>query len=749
MSIARVGATNAASASLTSAAGSAGDLIVWFAFRSTAATVPTVPSGVQQVPGSNLSGSTCAEVVAYEWASSSSAVSRTFTGATQMVSVRYAGVYGIGQTNIAAIASSNSMSYGALGTLQSATSWAIAWGAHRTASNVNTAPTGMSTITNGSVGTGPMLSVFDTNGNISSWSSQSVTVNATSGRGSGVLELLASPRVSVDVNGAGSETGATPTTQLNLTLNVGAFNAPNIILIAEVIFYQDAGQTITSVQWDATGTPASLTQISNTQNGNQRAELWAILAPSAGSKTLRVNFSANTTYCGVNGTAFFNADQSSLATTLYGVATANNASSSTVSQTTGTIATDDAAIQSLSASTHRSTNNQTLLVDLPTSGLVAQWARGAGAAITMTTTLISAGQWASIVAGILRTGGGGTTYNVSISESGSAADTVSNSATVIGAILEAASAADSPSEIATLLAAITEVGTAADVQTVQGIYNAAIAEAASAADAVNGGALFSASVSEAGAAADTTSSVATLPAAITEAGTAVDTVSSKATQGVTVSEAGSAVDSPSEVATLAATITEAGSAADTTNSTGIKSATVSEAASAADTTSSTAILAAAVTEAANAQDSETASAPSDLIIVETMNAQDTVSAQVVYRPSVSEAANAQDTTNAGTIIAAVIAEAGNAADVVSAAASYAAILSEFAAALDTVSGALAYNAAVVEAANAQDTVSSTEGPVIPPLFNILTGPTRTRILTGPARVRALTGPARVRTLSRG
>lgn len=189
MAIARVGAASAASASITSAAGAGGNIVLALAFRSTAATIPTLPSGWTSLGSS--SGSTCAYIAAYIFCPSSSAISATFTGATQIVTMRYSGVLGIGGESLAAIASSATMNYGALTMVQTGgKSWAVAFGAHRTASNVNTAPTGMATISGGSIGTGPEAAVFDTNGAVSSWSAQTVTVNATSGRASVVFELL-------------------------------------------------------------------------------------------------------------------------------------------------------------------------------------------------------------------------------------------------------------------------------------------------------------------------------------------------------------------------------------------------------------------------------------------------------------------------------------------------------------------------------------------------------------------------------
>lgn len=193
MSISRVGATNAASATLSSPTGLPGDIIVWSAFRSTAATIPTMPAGTTSLTA-GASGSTCAWLQFYEFCTSGAASSRTATGATQLIAVRYRGVTGMGKSTNAAIASTNIMAYGAVVAIQNGgASWFLAFGAHRTATSasVNVAPTGMVIINQGSVGSAPCAAVFDTNGGATGFTAANVTASATSGRVSNVIELMA------------------------------------------------------------------------------------------------------------------------------------------------------------------------------------------------------------------------------------------------------------------------------------------------------------------------------------------------------------------------------------------------------------------------------------------------------------------------------------------------------------------------------------------------------------------------------
>lgn len=186
MSIARVGATSASAASLLSPAGAAGDIIVWTAYRDASATAP----GAISSPVTNLANggaSSNSGRVGYEFCTSASAVTRTSSNATRMSAVRYSGVLGINAGSLVA-ATGTSLNFPAASLLLSTKSWWFAYAGVRTGT-VPT-PSGLSAFTNSSVGTGPNLAVFDSNGDVTSnWSSTNVTVNNT-GHISGVIELI-------------------------------------------------------------------------------------------------------------------------------------------------------------------------------------------------------------------------------------------------------------------------------------------------------------------------------------------------------------------------------------------------------------------------------------------------------------------------------------------------------------------------------------------------------------------------------
>lgn len=163
------------------------DLEVFLAYRNGSATPPSLPSGCVSL----LSGgaNTNAALFAYRWCFTAADSAPVFTNATQVDCAIYRGVLGVGAISALSSASSSTVNYPAL-TLADASgaSWISGFAGHRTASNVNVPPTGMTNRT--SVGTGPMSALHDSNGGLSSWSSQNVTVNASSGHESGTGELL-------------------------------------------------------------------------------------------------------------------------------------------------------------------------------------------------------------------------------------------------------------------------------------------------------------------------------------------------------------------------------------------------------------------------------------------------------------------------------------------------------------------------------------------------------------------------------
>lgn len=224
---------------------------------------------------------------------------------------------------------------------------------------------------------------------------------------------------------------------------------------------------------------------------------------------------------------------------------------------------------------------------------------------------------------------GGQSYDVTIAETGTAADSLSAQLSAVASLAEAASAADAISAALSAAAGVAETASATDsvsgpatfqrsvgtesasaadsLSSTVGGYDVTIAETAAAADSLS--ALLNAAVTlaETGSAADTVSSLATLLAALTESVSASDVVSTGgATYGVDFTEAASAAESLSAQAEWSRSVTESGSAADTQSAQVAFAAALAEAVAALDVVSAQGILGVTITETAAAADSVSA-----------------------------------------------------------------------------------------------------------------------------------------------
>lgn len=212
MAISFVGAASAAATSLTLPTHQAGDLILLWAYRSGSTTAPTLPSGWIDINSSGNNNNSSR--LAYLIATGAGTASGTWTNATHISSAVYradSGNISIG-ANATTGNSGNTLTYSAL-TLQDivGTSWVVGFAGHRQATNVETAPTGMTNRTSTAT-TGGESAAHDTNAGVMSWSSQTVSVSPSSGGTQGwrtaVVELIEFDNISLAVTtGAFTLTG--------------------------------------------------------------------------------------------------------------------------------------------------------------------------------------------------------------------------------------------------------------------------------------------------------------------------------------------------------------------------------------------------------------------------------------------------------------------------------------------------------------------------------------------------------------
>jgi hypothetical protein len=134
-------------------------------------------------------------------------------------------------------------------------------------------------------------------------------------------------------------------------------------------------------------------------------------------------------------------------------------------------------------------------------------------------------RWLRQVAYSLLVVAGGNTYNVSVSESATATDSVSAVAIFASSTSESATATDAVTAVAVLASTVSETAAASDACSAAAVLAASCSEAAVATDSVTCAAVFAAAVSEAAAATDVVSCAAVFVTSLTESATATDTYS--------------------------------------------------------------------------------------------------------------------------------------------------------------------------------------------------------------------------------
>lgn len=172
----------------------AGDMIVGFSFRDGNNTAPTVPSGqnwstIDTSAGANSDGSG----LAFKIARDNAEATGTWTSATSTIFLVYRGAVGVGVNAVSDFTATSNISYPTLGlTKTDGSSTVLAFGGHRQVDNTNfkTPPGSMVLRANDVDGTDEVVA-FDIS-KVSSFSTQSVTLNGTNGGcRTRTLELLA------------------------------------------------------------------------------------------------------------------------------------------------------------------------------------------------------------------------------------------------------------------------------------------------------------------------------------------------------------------------------------------------------------------------------------------------------------------------------------------------------------------------------------------------------------------------------
>jgi hypothetical protein len=247
MAISHIGSQGNAGTTVTIPAHQIGDLILIFAYRAGNNTAPSVPAAGGTVPtwtiiGSASGGNTNSSRLHYAVATATNTTSGTWTSATELIAVVYRGTKRPGGNNNAG-STGTSISYPALSMQRTdGTSWVAGFAGHRTATNVEGSPSGMTNRTSA----GTEVANHDTNATVSSWSAQSVTVNASSGWRARTVELLDAALSLLAGVGSFAQTGIAAGLYKGFTLSAAAGTFTLTGIDADVVKASNPNKVLTA-----------------------------------------------------------------------------------------------------------------------------------------------------------------------------------------------------------------------------------------------------------------------------------------------------------------------------------------------------------------------------------------------------------------------------------------------------------------------------------------------------------------------
>lgn len=336
MAISRISAAAAQAATVNITTPVKGDLILVWAHRDGSATAPSLITGYTN--HNQGGGSTNSSRLMWKISDGTETATGSSTNATSIGAVVYRGAdpnVPLGAV-LRTTGSGTTLTYGTI-TLQvtrDTSSWVAGFGAHRTATDVNQAPTGMTNITSATD-----IALNDTNAAVASWSSNTDGVNASSGWVTDVVEIRmaqdAAPSPDPHVQTISfSDRGEASTTPFTLKINFAHTTLANNLLV--LVFTHTTGVSITSVvDSNAVSWTAGPTAING--NGNHDSRLY-YLPGAAATVSVTITFSASALTLAGMLHEFWGAATSSV---VDGTATSTNSDTSPLIQS-GSITTTQA-----------------------------------------------------------------------------------------------------------------------------------------------------------------------------------------------------------------------------------------------------------------------------------------------------------------------------------------------------------------------------------------------------------------------
>ena len=271
---------------------------------------------------------------------------------------------------------------------------------------------------------------------------------------------------------------------------------------------------------------------------------------------------------------------------------------------------------------------------------------------------------------------GGVTYNVSITESITASDSVLLRLTRFGAVLESATVSDSAASQLTANGAISESATVSDSAASQLTANGAISESATVSDSA--------------------ASQLTANGAISESSTVSDSAASQLTALGLVSEQATISDTPENILVRSGAVLEQATQSDSAASQLTAVASVSEQATQSDSASSQLTANGSISETATQSDSAVSQLTAVGLVSESVTVSDSTNSQITFVTNIIEQISFSDTTSAILIRFGDIAEQSTVADSAASQITATTLISETAALSDAAQALMVFFCEILE-----------------------------------------------------
>ena len=258
---------------------------------------------------------------------------------------------------------------------------------------------------------------------------------------------------------------------------------------------------------------------------------------------------------------------------------------------------------------------------------------------------------------------GGTTYNVTVSDSARGSETVVSVLVTTGAISESAQASESVSSSFLFLGAIAESAQGSDQVSSVITVNPSISESARGSDTISALSIFGSSISDTVRASDAISSLAVFNSSLSDIARATDSISSLAVFNSSLLDTAQGADTVSSLRVLPGSISEFAQASDQTASNFVVLAATSESVRAVDTvTVAPSIFNAAAVEAVSGIDSFSAAATFNSLFIDSLQGSDSVSASQVFKTDINELGRVTETNSATATFRTTLQESVQASD---------------------------------------------------------------------------------------